>query len=45
MSWWSILKQMDYNKLSPEKKELIKREMLNDVLFFLMHLQLIEVAN
>ena len=33
MSWWSILKQMDYNKLSPEKKELIKREMLNDVGF------------
>tara|TARA_R100001015_G_C4627660_1_gene187318 strand:- start:1721 stop:2479 length:759 start_codon:yes stop_codon:yes gene_type:complete len=30
MSWWSILKQMDYNKLSPEKKELIKRAMLTD---------------
>ena len=30
MSWWSIIKQMDYNRLSSEKKELIKRAMLTD---------------
>jgi len=30
MSWWSIIKKMDYNQLSSEKKELIKRAMLTN---------------